>query len=137
MKNAAASLPPAVHPGLFATAPATLLGGRCEACGTLRFPHRNLCPRCQSTQVAVVPLSRHGTVHTYTIVRSKPPGYLGAVPYAFGLVELPEGLRVASTLTARDIETIAVGDKVEFELITLGEGDDAVLSYAYRRREKR
>ena len=126
---------PLVEDGLFAVDPPALLGGRCAACGVLRFPHRNVCAACQATDLALVPLATSGTVYTFTVVRNKPPGYLGDVPYAFGFVELPEGLRVIATIAAEDVDAIAIGDVVEFELLTLGSKPEAVLSYCFRRRE--
>jgi uncharacterized OB-fold protein len=65
-------------------------------------------------------------------VRSAPPGYLGEIPYAIGVVELEESLRVSTTLLADDLSELAVGDQVEFELITLGH-DAPIISYAYRQ----
>jgi uncharacterized protein len=62
-------------------------------------------------------------------VHASPPGYLGEAPYAYGIVELPEGLRVTTTLLAEDLGEIAIGARCTFELITLG---DAVQSFAYR-----
>ena len=129
--------PPLVLAGLFSTDPPALLGGRCEQCGAIRFPHRNGCAVCQATNLALVPLSTSGTVYTFTVVRNKPPGYLGNVPYAFGFVDLPEGLRVIATIVADDIDAIAIGDRVDFELLTLGSESDAVLSYCFRRREEK
>ena len=126
---------PVVEPGLFQTDPPALLGGRCAACATLRFPHRAVCGACQGAEVEPVPLSHAGTIHTFTVVRRKPPGYLGEAPYAFGFVELPEGLRVISTILADDLEALTIGDPVHFELLTLGTGPDAVLSYCFRKRE--
>jgi uncharacterized OB-fold protein len=110
-----------------------LLGGKCPQCGTLQFPRRSTCPSCQSTDVAETKLSEIGTIFTFTIVHVRPPGYEGELPYAFGLVDLPEGLRVTSTLTAGDLESLAIGEEVRFELITLGTDGDCVLSYAYRQ----
>ena len=128
-------VPPLVEAGLFSVNPPALLGGRCEACGAIRFPHRNVCAACQATNLALVPLSTSGIVYTFTVVRTKPPGYLGDVPYAFGFVELPEGLRVIATVMAEDVDAIAIGDVVDFDLLTLGSEPDAVLSYCFRRRE--
>jgi uncharacterized OB-fold protein len=112
--------------------PPHLRGGRCDACGGLRFPVVQVCARCQSTQISAVPLSTTGVIYAYTVVRASPPGYAGKVPYGLGIVELPEGLRVESTLTAHDLTKIAIGDMVSFELIQLGSGVDAVTSFAYR-----
>lgn len=125
-----------VHDGLFVTDPPALLAGRCSECGALQFPQGEFCPECQGASIEATPLSARGSLYTFTIVRMRPPGYLGETPYAIGVVELPDGLRVESTVTAEDLDSLAIGDEVEFELITLGGEEDQVLSYAFRRREE-
>jgi uncharacterized OB-fold protein len=120
----------AVREGLFTDD--ALTGGRCAACGTLRFPIREVCPSCQHDVVEPVALSTTGTIYTFTVVRAAPPGYQGETPYAYGVVELPEGLRVTTTITADDLDAIAIGDHVAFELIAVGD----VTSYAYRLTEE-
>jgi uncharacterized OB-fold protein len=120
---------PPVREGLFTVDPPALIGGRCRACGTLRFPGLDVCPSCQADDCEQVPLSTKGTVFTFTVVHASPPGYLGEAPYAYGVIELPEGLRVTTTLLADDLSSIAIGDRCTFELITLG---DTVQSFAYR-----
>lgn len=87
--------------------------------------------------VASTSLSTSGIVYTFTIVRNRVPGYSGEVPYAFGFVELAEGIRVISTLIADDLDAIAIGDTVDLELFVLGTGDAAVASYRHRRRDAR
>jgi uncharacterized OB-fold protein len=118
-----------VREGLFTVEDPALIGGRCRACGTLRFPSLDVCPSCQSSDCEQVPLSTTGTIFTFTVVHMEPPGYLGETPYAYGVIELPEGLRITTTLLAEDLDEIAIGDRCTFELITLG---DAVQSFAYR-----
>ncbi len=123
----------AVTDGLLCTDPPSLLAGRCSACGALRFPVRSTCASCQHDQLEPVPLSRTGVVYTFTIVRASPPGYAGTVPYALGVVELPEGIRVTSTLTCRDLDRIDIGSRCAFELLELpGPEGERLLSYAYR-----
>jgi hypothetical protein len=116
---------------------AGLLGGRCVACGMLQFPRREVCPACQHAVVDVTPLAATGEIFTYTVVRAAPPGYRGETPYAFGVVTLDDGLRVTTTITADDLDAIAIGDRVAFEVITLGAGESPVTSYAYRVQEER
>jgi uncharacterized OB-fold protein len=123
-----------IEPGLFRTDPPVLLAGRCAACAALRFPRQTICPSCQGDQVEEFELSKSGTIYTFTVVRAAPPGYIGETPYALAVVELPEGLRVESTITADDLDALAIGDAVDFELITLGSADAPVISYAFRRR---
>jgi uncharacterized protein len=118
-----------VREALFTVDPPALIGGCCRVCATLRFPAADVCPACQADDCAQVALSTTGTVFTFTVVHASPPGYLGEAPYAYGVVELPEGLRVTTTLLAEDLGEIAIGARCTFELITLG---DAVQSFAYR-----
>lgn len=123
-----------VREGLFT--PLALIGGRCGSCGALQFPRRQVCPVCQHTDVAEEALPAEGRIYTFTIVRSRPPGYVGSVPYAYGVVELPVGLRVTTTLLADDLETIAIGGRVVYDTVTLAEGDRPVISFAYRLSEE-
>jgi uncharacterized OB-fold protein len=130
----AAATAPAVREDLFTDT--ALLGGRCAACGMLQFPRREVCPACQHAIVYATPLATTGEIFTYTVVRAAPPGYLGETPYAFGVVTLDDGLRVTTSITADDLDAIAIGERVAFEVITLGTGDSAVTSYAYRIQEE-
>ena len=118
--------------GLFSTDPPALAAGLCTSCEALSFPRRGWCPECQSTAIDDIALSTTGSVYTFTIVHMTPPGYLGEAPYAYGVVELPEGLRVTTTLLAADLGTIEIGDPCAFELLELGSGEDRALSFAYR-----
>ncbi|QZT65545.1 zinc ribbon domain-containing protein, partial [Mycolicibacterium austroafricanum] len=46
-----------------------MIGGRCHQCGTFVFPPRaNNCPNpgCDGDELAQVPLSRRGTLWSYT-----------------------------------------------------------------------
>lgn len=122
--------------GLFTLDPPRLMGGRCARCATLRFPIREVCPACQHDVVEPAALSVIGTIYTFTVVRAAPPGYLGETPYAFGVVELPEGLRVTTTIVADDLDRIAIGDTVSLELIELGPPENRITSYAYRVSEE-
>jgi uncharacterized OB-fold protein len=121
-----------VADGLFSVDPPALIGGQCASCGALSFPRRAWCPECQGSTIEEVALARTGVVYTFTIVHMVPPGYLGEAPYAYGVVELPEGLRVTTTLLADDLDAIEVGDPCSFELLELGAAAERVLSFAYR-----
>jgi uncharacterized OB-fold protein len=120
-----------VREGLFTDA--GLIGGRCPACGGLQFPASTVCPDCQGTDVREVELSTEGVVYTFTIVRATPPDYRGPTPYAYGVVELPEGLRLTTTITADDLDAITIGGPATFETLVLGTGgEDAITAFAYR-----
>ena len=122
-----------VLPGILRLDPPALLAGRCSACGDLRFPATTLCAGCGGELIESVALSTEGTLYTFSIVRMAPPGYEGEVPYAVGVVELPDGIRVEATIVAADLEALAIGDPVGFELLSVPGPEGPLVSFAYRR----
>src|SRR5437016_2678048 len=101
-----------------------LLGGRCNACGKHHFPRLGTCPYCSADDIATVELSPEGTLWAWTAVTAPPPGYRGDVPYGFGVVELPERVRVITRLTEADPSHLRAGQAVRCETVTLPAGDD-------------
>jgi uncharacterized OB-fold protein len=125
-----------VHAGLFETddgGAARLLGGRCRACGRHHFPRGATCRYCGRQEVDEVRLSSTGTLWAWTAVTAPPPGYRGDVPYGFGVVELPEGLRVLARLVESDPARLRFGQDVAMRLVPLHVDDDgrAVVTWAF------
>lgn len=89
--------------------PPRLRAGRCRACGRHHFPAAEDCPYCGGGQVDEAALAGDGRLWAWTAVTSAPPGYQGPVPYGFGVVELPEGLRVVGRLTEPDPSRLRLG----------------------------
>jgi scaffold protein (connect acetoacetyl-CoA thiolase and HMG-CoA synthase) len=116
----------AVQDGLFQVDPPGLLGTRCEACGNHAFPQTAVCPYCGSASVTHVVLSANGTLWLWTTVSTPPPGYLGSVPFGFGVVELPEGVRVITRLGVPD-DSFVEGLPVSLQIVPLHVGDDGVM----------
>ena len=111
---------------------ARLVGGRCNACGRHQFPRSSQCPYCGGeTEDAL--LSPAGTLWAWTAVTAAPPGYRGEVPYGFGVVELPEGLRVLTRLTEADPANLRCGQGMRLELVPLHTDDEGreVLTWAF------
>lgn len=90
-----------------------LIGGRCPGCGHHHFPLGPGCPYCGAAPVDEVVLASTGELWGFTTVATAPPGYRGPVPFGFGVVELPEGLRVITRLSARALPTGASGDTAD------------------------
>ena len=94
-----------------------LLGSHCEECQETTLGTNSACPNCGSSRLRSGPLSSEGTLYTYTVVRYRPPGdYKGPdpfQPFALGLVELPEGLRVMVPIDG-DPATIRIGMPLRF-----------------------
>lgn len=110
-----------------------LLGSRCERCATFAFPKATaFCanPACTSTEFAEVPLSRTGTVWSYTINHYQPPEpYVSPEPfepYGVVAVELTEERLVILGQLAHGFcgEDLRVGAHVELVVETLYSDDD-------------
>jgi uncharacterized OB-fold protein len=110
-----------------------LLGGACGGCGRLHFPATRDCPYCSAEGCTTRALSGQGTLCLFTTVINRPPGYSGEVPFGFGVVELPEGLRVIARLTETDPERLAFGMPVRLSFVPLHVDDDGrqVITYAF------
>ena len=112
-------------------------GSRCQDCSEVFMGKVTTCANCSSTKLEDLILSNRGTLWTYTFIRYQPPGdYKGQVnpfiPFAEGLVELPEGIRVLAPVKECDFEKIRIGmslDLVVHELFQDSDGNPVVAFY--------
>ncbi|MGW2329950.1 bifunctional MaoC family dehydratase N-terminal/OB-fold nucleic acid binding domain-containing protein [Streptomyces sp. NPDC001700] len=93
-----------------------LLIQRCTGCGTLRFPWLPGCGGCGSPEWDTVAASGAGTVFSY-VVMHHPPFPAFDPPYAVGLIELAEGVRIVSNITGVPYEEVRIGMPVELEFL--------------------
>ena len=113
-----------------------LLGSRCGACGKVFFPQQTLCTECfQEGTLKPNPLSTRGKLYAFTIVEREslaPKGF--TVPYSYGYVELPEGVRVISKIIGWTPDTLKLNAPVEFVLEALREdaSGEKVMGYRFR-----
>ena len=115
-----------------------LMGSKCKECGEVFLGKVAACQQCQSEAVESIPLSKDGTLYSYTVVRTRPPGdYKGPddpfEPFPVGLVEIPEGVRILSVLDC-DTENIKIGTKVTLSIQVLyvdAEGRN-VITYKFK-----
>lgn len=122
-----------VRDGLFTLDdPPRLLAARCSACDALQFPRASTCSQCSGDAVDDVTLDGRGTLWGWTAVNAPPPGYLGDVPFGFGVVELTDGLRVITRLS-HPIDGFAFGMPMAMRLAPLHETDDGetVVTYEF------
>ena len=124
-----------VQEGLFSDSDGSprLLGSRCRACGRHRFPRAAVCSYCGSDELEYVALSGTGTLWGWTAVTTAPPGYRGEVPFGFGVVELPEGVRVVTRLTEADPRNLRFGQEMQLAIVPLHTDDEGrtVVTWAF------
>lgn len=89
----------------------------CSACGAKRLPPERFCPHCHSPDSTWEAVSGRGTVYSWIVVRHPVPGdvYGGDVPYVVALIDLAEGVRMASNII--DCEPDAVRAEMAVEVV--------------------
>ncbi|MFF3848628.1 bifunctional MaoC family dehydratase N-terminal/OB-fold nucleic acid binding domain-containing protein [Streptomyces sp. NPDC002328] len=91
-----------------------LLIQRCTACDTLRFPWLPGCNACGAQEWDTVEASGEGAVFSY-VVMHHPPFPAFSPPYAVGLIELAEGVRIVSDVVGVPYDKVRIGMPVRLE----------------------
>ncbi|MER6411658.1 bifunctional MaoC family dehydratase N-terminal/OB-fold nucleic acid binding domain-containing protein [Streptomyces humidus] len=106
---------------------------RCAACRTLRFPWLPGCNACGSAEWDTVEAGGEGTVFSY-VVMHHPPFPAFSPPYAVGLIELAEGVRVISDVVDVPYDKVRIGMPVALEFRVF---DDELTLPVFRARYAR
>ncbi|MFG2345895.1 bifunctional MaoC family dehydratase N-terminal/OB-fold nucleic acid binding domain-containing protein [Streptomyces phaeochromogenes] len=91
-----------------------LLIQRCDGCRTLRFPWLPGCNACGCPDWDTVEAGGEGTVYSY-VVMHHPPFPAFDPPYAVGLIELAEGVRMISNVVGVPHDRVRIGMPVRLE----------------------
>lgn len=90
-----------------------LLYQKCATCGHVQFYPRRSCTKCQGSDLAWLPSSRSGTIHSFTIVhRAANRAFDADVPFVIALVDLDEGFRMMMNVIGEDRLFAAIGRRV-------------------------
>jgi len=103
-----------------------LIGSKCPSCGQVYFPKREkpICIRCQHKGLNEIKLSRKGTIYSFSVIMQAPTAYyIGKVPYAYGVIRLPEGVSVRTHFTGIDFKDLKLNMPVELVIEKLGEDE--------------
>ena len=103
-----------------------LLIQRCTDCATLRHPWLPGCNACGGPDWDTVEASGEGTVYSY-VVMHHPPFPAFDPPYAVGLIELAEGVRIVSNVVGVPYDKVRIGLPVRLEFRRYDDGEDAPL----------
>ncbi len=112
-----------------------LIGSKCRLCGEVFFPKRPICSNCTEENMEEIFLSRRGKLYSYSVVHQRTPEYRGEnLPYAVGLIDLPEQVRVMSLLTDCDFGALKIGMDMGLVIEKLYVNDESneVLAFKFR-----
>ncbi len=100
-----------------------LMGVKCTRCKKITVPPRTVCPHCGNTDQIWTELPNRGRLVTYTVIHVPPPQFEALAPYAIGIVELAEGVRLPGMVKNVKLENLKIGMelKTEFETSTSNE----------------
>lgn len=128
--------------GLFAETPngPRLLGSRCNTCSTPYFPKADSChnPQCEGGDVVDAEFGPGGTLWSIAIQNYPPPPPAiydePYAPYAVGVVDLAEGLRVLGRMAVDDPSELEVGGPVELVIAPLATSasGEATVSWQFK-----
>lgn len=93
-----------------------LLIQKCGGCGTTRFPWLPGCHACGGQEWEAVRVSGEGTVFSY-VVMHHPPFPAFDPPYAVGLIELVEGVRMLGGIVGVPHGAVRIGMPVRAEFL--------------------
>ncbi|MCH8806471.1 MAG: Zn-ribbon domain-containing OB-fold protein [Planctomycetes bacterium] len=110
-----------------------LEAGKCVKCGKLFYPPRLVCDACGGRAFEMAKLPNTGKVVTYTVIRVPPTEQADLAPYAVGLVELDNGVRLECQVVDCDFEQLEVGTPVKLEFRRIQEDTEAgMIHYGHK-----
>jgi uncharacterized OB-fold protein len=95
---------------------------RCASCSKATFPPKPVCPHCWSTQMEWVDLQPKGAIYSWTRVHAAPAVFAGEAPYACGIVDLEDGLRIACRIVAPPEQALTIGAAVDIVVLQYSDG---------------
>jgi uncharacterized OB-fold protein len=106
---------------------------KCTKCSKISFPPRLVCSGCRGREFEQTTLAQTGVVETFTVIHVAPTGFADEAPYAVGVVELDDGVKITGQIADCDLNSLSTGDPVRMEFRRVQEdGESGVLCYGYK-----
>jgi len=110
-----------------------LEAGKCKKCGYVAFPPRLVCPECKCREFEGIRLKGEGKILTYTVIHVPATPFADEAPFAIGVVELDEGVRITSQIVDCEPGSIQIGQRVRTEFRKIQEeGEAGIICYGYK-----
>ena len=110
-----------------------LEAGKCKKCGEVSFPPRLVCSNCKSQEFQTVRLNDEGKLVTFTIIRVASDKFFGTTPFAVGIVELNDNVKVTTQIADVNFDQLKIGQKVKLVFRKIqDEGKSGLHCYGYK-----
>ena len=106
---------------------------KCTKCGKVSFPPRLICPKCGCQKFRTINLKDAGKILTYTVIRVGPDKFSKETPYAIGIVEVSDGVRLTTQIVDTDVDKLKIGQKVKLVFRKIqDDGKAGIHMYGYK-----
>jgi hypothetical protein len=95
-----------------------LMAGQCLKCAKIHLPPRPLCDNCFSRDFEWVNVSGKGKLLTYTIINIAPAQFQELTPYAVGIVQLENGVKIPGMIQGLKQEQLKIGMELTLDFGT-------------------
>ena len=93
-----------------------LMAGKCLKCGKIHLPTRPLCDKCFHQEFALVKIAGKGKLLTFTVIHVAPQKFQHLAPYAVGILELENGLKLPGMIKGVTREQLHIGMPLTIEI---------------------
>ena len=95
-----------------------LMAGKCLHCGKIHLPPRPLCDSCFHQEFSWLEIAGKGKLVTYTIIHVAPEQFQAMAPYAVGIVQLENGLKLPGMIASTTQLRIGMELTIDFTTCT-------------------
>ena len=106
---------------------------KCKSCDIVFFPPRLICPKCKTQDLEETKIAEKGKILSFTIIRVPPHQFVDQAPFAVGIVELDDGVKLTAQIVDCNFEDLRIGKRVRLEFRKIfDEGEAGILCYGYK-----
>jgi uncharacterized OB-fold protein len=96
---------------------------RCQACDTVVFYPRAVCPHCLASPLGWFTAAGTGRVYSYTVAHRAFGEFAGQAPFTVALIDLDEGVRMMARIVDADPGGVRIGMPVQMVVRQIGDAD--------------
>jgi uncharacterized protein len=95
-----------------------LMAGRCLKCGKIHLPPRPLCDNCFSQEFEWINVFGKGKLVAFSVISIAPQQFQELTPYAVGIVQLENGLKLPGMIQGLTLEQLKIGMELTLDFGT-------------------
>ena len=87
-----------------------LVGNKCNNCGSLYYPPRNICLNCRrSSKLEDYEFKENGKIYSFSVIHTAARGFEKNTPYVVAIIELEKGVRICGQIVDCKPDKLKIG----------------------------